>query len=69
MSRSSMILRCSLLRHDRQRRMDRRDDARPRIHVEAGHPGLVQRRQLREQQAAVQARHRKPSCDAQISLR
>src|ERR1700730_14705202 len=46
------------LRHDGRRRMGRRDDPGPRIHVEAGDPGLVQCRQLRKQRAALQARHR-----------
>jgi hypothetical protein len=56
-SGSSMILRSSLLscRHDRRRRTGRRDDPGPRIHVEAGYPGLVQRWQFREQRAALQA--------------
>src|SRR6266699_2944051 len=46
------------LRHDRRRRMGWRDDPSPRIHVEAGYPGLVQCRQLRKQRAALQACHR-----------
>src|SRR5258707_11394066 len=47
------------LRHDRRRRVGGGDDTGPRIHVEAGHSGFVQRRQFWQQRAALQARYRK----------